>query len=77
MTKPYSLELNFYRNSREETLVSNNAQNYFDRVAISSMQFVFHAKDFHIGDRSHHYKRQYGWLYRGATLMSGDPKPTY
>jgi len=55
--KPYNLEVNFLRNSQEGNLISNNAQNYFDRVAISSMQIVFHARDFHIGNRSHHYKK--------------------
>ena len=57
ITKPYDLEVNFIRKSQEGTLLGNNAQNHFDRVAISSMQIVFHAKDFHIGNRSHHFKK--------------------
>lgn len=57
ITKPYNLELRIFRNSKEGTLISNNAQNYFDRVAISSLQIIFHAKDFHIGNKNHHFKK--------------------
>ena len=56
-SKPYNLEVVFFRQSREGTLISNSAQNPLDRIAISSMQIVFHAKDFHIGDRAHHFKK--------------------
>ncbi|MBK9402225.1 MAG: hypothetical protein IPN36_15720 [Bacteroidetes bacterium] len=55
-TKPYRLELNFFRSSGTGPIISNSTPNYVDRPTVS-MQIAFHAKDFHIGNRSHHYKK--------------------
>lgn len=55
-TKPYRLELTFFRSSGTGTVISNTQPNYVDRPTVT-MQLAFHAKDFHLGNRNHHYKK--------------------
>lgn len=56
-TKPYRLELTFYRSMGTGTVISNTLPaNFVDRPTVT-LQLAFHAKDFHIGNRSHHYKK--------------------
>ncbi len=55
-TKPYRLELTFFRSSGTGTVISNTMANYVDRPTVT-MQLAFHAKDFHLGNRNHHYKK--------------------
>ncbi len=55
-TKPYRLELSFFRIAGTGSVIGNTTPNYVERPTVS-MQIAFHAKDFHIGNRSHHYKK--------------------
>ena len=57
VTKPYNLELHFFINSRERTLLNTAGLSSSDQIAISSIQIVFHAKDFNIGNRRHHFTK--------------------
>ncbi len=54
ISKPYKIEI-YYSGSYQETIV-NSEQHYRDRATIN-MQIAFHAKDFNIGDRKHHYTK--------------------
>lgn len=54
---PYKLELIFFRNGKEGSIESEPAQNYYNRIALGNLQIKFHAKDFKIGNREHHYKK--------------------
>ncbi len=54
ITKPYKLEIH-YSGSYEER-IPNSELNYPARATIST-QIAFHAKDFNIGNRKHHYTK--------------------